>query len=412
MFSKSAIPKWLSRVMAVAMMGALLNLGSVASAGASPQAPADVDSCWSPTPNSFSDVPANYWAGTAISWLVEAGITQGVTPTEFQPNGIVNRAQMAVFLWRAAGEPAAVTQQTFTDVPADYWANDAISWLVEAGITQGVTPTEFQPNGIVTRGQMATFLWRANAEPAPGQPHSFTDVTPTSYYNTAVSWAVDVGVTQGTSPGLFSPNGKVTRGQMATFLWRDGCGPVQPTQFASAASGEIQINVLVPGDPDATPPTPDETIPVNIPITGQAQGGWAQAANGPFSVDLTIDNGSFPLEVPGIGTLTVSYSIPEVASGGGLFDPQTGLGGFDMDLVITVDEVSLLGPIAPPCDLEFGMSLDGQIDPGTGMLGVDQEGFAVTPPQATDCGGLGGIFGDLLGGPDNSVELQFMVGQF
>ena len=186
--------------------------------------------------------------------------------------------------------------------------------------------------------------------------------------------------------------------------------PTAATVFSSDALGSIRINVTVPGDPDADPPTQDQTLPVDIPLTGVASGTWDTGDTGQFDVDLALDSGSFPLDVPGIGTLTITYSINDVATGSGSFDPQTGIGGFGTSIVFTVDSVDLLGPIPPPCDLAFGMSINGMIDPGTGMLGVGQDGFAVTPPAETDCGGLGGIFGDLLGGPDNSVTLSFQVG--
>lgn len=188
--------------------------------------------------------------------------------------------------------------------------------------------------------------------------------------------------------------------------------PPPPIEFDSAATGTIEINVFVPGDPNADPPTEDQTIPVLIPVTGQAVGSWSGETPGPFNVNLSFNDGSFPLAVPGVGTLAISYKIGGVAAGAGAFDPLTGVGGFDTSIAITVSEVDILGPIGQPCDLNFGMSLDGQIDPGTGALDVSQDGFAVTPPAETDCGGLGGLFGQLLGGPDNSVHLSFPVGTF
>ena len=151
--------------------------------------------------------------------------------------------------------------------------------------------------------------------------------------------------------------------------------PTAATVFSSDALGSIRINVTVPGDPDADPPTQDQTLPVDIPLTGVASGTWDTGDTGQFDVDLALDSGSFPLDVPGIGTLTITYSINDVATGSGSFDPQTGIGGFGTSIVFTVDEVDALGPISQPCDLEFGMSLGGQIDPDTGMLDVGRDGF-------------------------------------
>ena len=126
------------------------------------------------------------------------------------------------------------------------------------------------------------------------------------------------------------------------------CAPAPAPGFDSAVSGNIHIDVTVPGDPDAEPPTADEIIPVDIPVTGQATGAWDQADTGFFDVELALDGGSFPLEVPGLGTLTVTYSINNVATGYGQFQPQTGIGGFDTSIVFTVDEVDALGPISQP----------------------------------------------------------------
>ncbi|MBK9559847.1 MAG: S-layer homology domain-containing protein [Candidatus Microthrix sp.] len=130
---------------------------------------------------------------------------------------------MAVFLWRNAGEPAPAGQQNFTDVPTTSFANTAISWLVEAGITTGTTPTTFSPNNKVTRAQMAVFLHRNAGEPAPTGQQNFTDVPTTSFANTAISWLVEAGITTGTTPTTFSPQANVTRAEMAVFLWRYNC---------------------------------------------------------------------------------------------------------------------------------------------------------------------------------------------
>jgi outer membrane protein assembly factor BamB len=144
-------------------------LGLGVPAGASPNAPQAVGdaSCFSPAPHGFSDVPTTYFANTAIAWLVEAGITTGTTPTTFSPNNKVTRAEMAVFLWRNADKPTPTGPHNFTDVPTTSFANTAIAWLVEAGITTGTTPTTFSPNNQVTRAEMAVFLWR-NTCPLPG----------------------------------------------------------------------------------------------------------------------------------------------------------------------------------------------------------------------------------------------------
>ena len=158
---------WMSMalLLGIATMG--LGVPAGVPAGAAPGAPAALQgvgnaSCFSPAPHGFSDVPTTSFANTAISWLVEAGITTGTTPTTFTPHANTTRADMAVFLWRNAGEPAPAGQQHFTDVPTTSYANPAIAWLVEAGITTGTTPTTFTPQANTTRADMAVFLWRYN----------------------------------------------------------------------------------------------------------------------------------------------------------------------------------------------------------------------------------------------------------
>ena len=126
--------------MSMALLLGIATMGLGVPAGAAPGAPAALQgvgnaSCFSPAPHGFSDVPTTSFANTAIAWLVEAGITTGTTPTTFSPNNQVTRAEMAVFLHRNAGEPAPAGPHSFTDVPTNYFANTAIAWLVEAGIT-------------------------------------------------------------------------------------------------------------------------------------------------------------------------------------------------------------------------------------------------------------------------------------
>ena len=219
---------WMSMalLLGIATMG--LGVPAGVPAGAAPGAPAALQgvgnaSCFSPAPHGFSDVPTTSFANTAISWLVEAGITTGTTPTTFTPQGNTSRAQMAVFLWRNAGEPAPAGQQSFTDVPTTSFANTAISWLVEAGITTGTTPTTFTPQANTTRADMAVFLWRNAGEPAPAGQQHFTDVPTTSYANPAIAWLVEAGITTGTTPTTFTPQANTTRADMAVFLWRYNC---------------------------------------------------------------------------------------------------------------------------------------------------------------------------------------------
>ena len=175
-----------------------------------------------PILNYFVDVPTDSYYYDAVLWGVEQGITNGTDDSHFDPNGLCTRAQAVTFLWRAAGSPAPKsTAMPFTDVPSGSYYETAVLWAVENGITKGTTDTTFSPDQSCTRGQIVTFLWRAESAPAAGTvDHPFTDVRSDAYYADAVLWAVKEGVTKGTSDTTFSPDDSCTRAQIVTFLWR------------------------------------------------------------------------------------------------------------------------------------------------------------------------------------------------
>ena len=169
----------------------------------------------------FTDVPSGAYYEDAVNWAVGSGITGGTSATTFDPNGICTRAQAVTFLWRAAGSPAPVsTAMPLTDVPAGSYYHDAVLWAVESGITNGTSDTTFSPNANCSRGQIVTFLWRAQKSPSAAAANPFTDVAADAYYTDAVLWAVKEGVTAGTTAITFSPNVVCTRAQIVTFLYR------------------------------------------------------------------------------------------------------------------------------------------------------------------------------------------------
>ncbi len=169
----------------------------------------------------FVDVATGSYYEDAVDWAVENGITQGTDDTHFSPDGICTRAQAATFLWRAAGSPKPETRtMPFTDVPAGSYYYDAVLWAVENGITKGTTNTTFSPNMTCTRAQIVTFLWRSEKSPAAGTANLFVDVKSTVYYADAVLWAVKEDITKGTTNTTFSPDADCTRAQIVTFLWR------------------------------------------------------------------------------------------------------------------------------------------------------------------------------------------------
>ena len=174
------------------------------------------------TTSSFTDVPAGAYYADAVKWAVAEGITSGTSPTTFSPNNGCTRAQMVTFLWRAAGSPEPESDYgPFRDVPKDAYYRKAVLWAAGEGITSGTSPTTFSPNATVTRAQTVTFLWRWEGEPEADQRSGFRDVPTGQYYSQAVSWAVEAGITNGTGTTTFSPGQTCTRAQIVTFLWRD-----------------------------------------------------------------------------------------------------------------------------------------------------------------------------------------------
>ena len=171
--------------------------------------------------NEFIDVPAGSYFYEAVMWAVENGVTTGISASRFDPDGICTRAQAVAFLWRAAGSPEPKTNtMPFTDVNAGSYYYDAVLWAVENGITKGTSETMFSPDATCSRAQIVTFLWRSQKSPAAGTANPFTDVKASAYYADAVLWAVKEDVTNGTTNTTFSPDADCTRAQIVTFIWR------------------------------------------------------------------------------------------------------------------------------------------------------------------------------------------------
>ena len=174
------------------------------------------------TQNPFVDVKQGDYYYNAVQWAVGKKITSGTSATTFTPDGICTRAQTVTFLWRSQGSPkAAGAENPFTDVSKDAYYYDAVLWAVEQGITNGTSATTFSPDATVARGQTAAFLWRVAKQPQVDQTaNPFADVTQDAYYYNAVLWAVAKEITNGTSSTTFSPDQGCTRAQIVTFLWR------------------------------------------------------------------------------------------------------------------------------------------------------------------------------------------------
>ncbi|MDO4825001.1 MAG: S-layer homology domain-containing protein [Bacillota bacterium] len=169
----------------------------------------------------FLDVPAGAYYEDAVVWAVGKGITSGTNATTFDPNGTCTRAQAVTFLWRAAGSPTPKTKlMPFPDVPVGSYYWNAVLWAIEQGITEGTSYLTFSPNDSCTRAQIVTFLWRSKGNPAVSGNAPFTDVAPDAYYAAAVTWAEKNGITGGIGNGLFGSNNTCTRAQIVTFLYR------------------------------------------------------------------------------------------------------------------------------------------------------------------------------------------------
>lgn len=173
--------------------------------------------------NVFYDVPNDAYYFEAVKWAVGKNITNGVSENLFGPDQACTRAQIVTFLWRAAGSPVVNYAMDLTDVPADAYYAEAVRWALSEGITTGTSEGTFSPDAACTRAQAVTFLARALDGKTEGAAN-FQDVLAGSYYAEAVAWAVETGVTNGISETLFGPDQACTRGQIVTFLFRADAG--------------------------------------------------------------------------------------------------------------------------------------------------------------------------------------------
>ena len=168
----------------------------------------------------FKDITNDSYYYDAVQWAVEKGITEGTSAEAFSPGASCTRAQMATFLWRAAGSPAPKsTTNPFKDISSTDYFYNAVLWAVENGITSGTGADTFSPATTVTRGQTVTFLYRAAGSPAVSGG-SFSDVAADAYYAKAVAWANENGITSGVGSNKFAPNADCTRAQIVTLLYR------------------------------------------------------------------------------------------------------------------------------------------------------------------------------------------------
>jgi len=168
----------------------------------------------------FVDVTQGSYYDRGVGFLKANGITKGTSPNTYSPDAPVSRAQMATFLFRLNGSQWTLNPEPFTDVWGGSYFYEPVKWAYLHGITTGTSDTLYSPAAVVTRAQMAVFLWRLAGTPAVAAPHNFNDVPAGSYFEAAVRWLKQSGITTGTSPDTFSPFAAVTRAQMAAFILR------------------------------------------------------------------------------------------------------------------------------------------------------------------------------------------------
>ena len=169
----------------------------------------------------FVDVAEGSYYEEAVDWAVKNGITTGTGNNYFTPDGICTRAQAVTFLWRVAGSPTPKTEaMPFEDVLNGSYYYEAVLWAVENGITVGTSATTFSPELTCSRAHIVTFLWRAANSPSAKTANPFTDVAADAYYIDAVLWVVKHKITVGTTLSTFSPDEGCTRAQIVTFLYR------------------------------------------------------------------------------------------------------------------------------------------------------------------------------------------------
>ena len=189
----------------------------------------------------YGDVAEGRYFTDPVQWSVDGDVT-GLDGACFEPDRLVSRGEMAVWLWNMEGQLHAAAPHSFDDV-TDPGHHQPVSWLLAEGITTGTTPTTFSPDNGLTRGQFAAFLWRLAGQPSAAA-HSFGDVVAT-WQQGPVSWLLAEGITTGTTATTFSPDNGLTRGQLVTFLYR--------------YNGEPTVTID-PDSPTCTPPATFKTV--------------------------------------------------------------------------------------------------------------------------------------------------------
>ena len=221
----------------------------------------------------YGDIDGDRWFTDPVQWSVDDGIT-GVDGACFEPDRLVSRGEMAVWLWNMEGQPSAPAHG-FDDV-ADAGQQGPVSWLLDREITTGTSATTFSPDDGLTRGQFAAFLWRLAGQPS-ASAHGFVDVV-ASWQQGPVSWLVEEEITTGTSATTFSPDNGLTRAQLVTFLYRYKSEPTVTIDADSPACIPATFKTVAAGVDHSCAIRTDDTIT----CWGHNAGGQTDAPSGTF----------------------------------------------------------------------------------------------------------------------------------
>ena len=247
----------------------------------------------------YGDVPEDTWYTDAVQWSTDNGIAS-MAGFCFGPDALVSRGETAVWIYNMENQPDAGDPHSFSDV-TDASQNDAISWMANTGITTGTSRTTFAPDETLKRAEAATFLHRLAGEPS-APPHNFSDVV-TGWQQDAVSWMADTGITTGTSPTTFAPEGTLKRAEIVTFLYRYQGEP------------DVTINTSTP---DCEPAQTVVQYTIGDTIAGFPSGFLAASGNfSRASVSITGDGTTITVEINHDGSAAYTNTTYTCTSAGG-----------------------------------------------------------------------------------------------
>ena len=325
----------------------------------------------------FGDVAEGRFFAEPVAWMVESDLTKGTAPGCFSPDDQATRAQAATFVYRHAGEPPAPPgAAVFDDVVAASFYDEPVGWMAANQITTGTTPSTFDPDRYVTRSEFATFLWRYAGKPAgPAGSAVFGDVIAGSFYDKPVGWMAANQITTGTTPSTFDPDRSITRGEIATFLWRFSGEPA-----ASTAPEGAVCSLTGEREPSGHGGVPDGFEDVRIASMPQPTDlAWTPdgrtlvtGKNGELWV---IDAGGTLLSTPAIDLGPSLCTNVERGLGGVTVHPDFGVSNNYIYLYFTYPKYGTCNELTPDSPVNrlsrFELPPSNIIDPATELIMMD-----------------------------------------